>query len=75
MGAPNSPPRNRKASRVCIFGASVHPMLERTNKDSVIRMMGSLPNISENGAKSNGPIANPRRKNDTAEVDASWELW
>ncbi len=75
VGAPNSPPKRRKASRVSMFGANAQPTFEMTNSSRFILMMGFQPNISDSGAKKSGPIAKPRRKKDMPDVEASWEVW
>jgi len=73
VGDPKNPDKKRRIRRAAILGASAQPRLKQKNRKNVIRKTRLLPQTSESGANSNGPVANPMRKVVTPNVDTVLE--
>ena len=68
VGDPKKPHKKRRIRRAAMLGASAQPRLKQKNRKRVMRKTRLLPQTSESGANSKGPVANPMRKVDTPSV-------
>lgn len=60
VGDPKNPEKKRKTIIEATFGASAHPIWNRTNSPRTTRKIVLRPQTSDRGANSRGPDANPK---------------
>ena len=65
---PKNPARKRRMIKVQMFWEPVVPALKAVNRKKVTMKMFRRPNVSLNGAKSNGPNAKPRTKSEMPRI-------